>query len=160
MDPECSFLFQQRQYQQTFGLGRRTPTGRTEAGKSFDMTKLLSSLNKWSDERLKEIQAERKLLAEDYKKNRITKAQFDKEDEELRKKEIIAKRENTKATNRATQAYGNMSDDMTKFANTIKDSTEEFSKYGAGFEYLSNKNNDLIKINSGLIIIFILRPDR
>ena len=121
----------------------RTPKGRTQAGQSYDMTQLLSSLNKWSDERLKEIQAERKLLAEDYKKNRISKKEFDAEDKKLRKEETIARRENTKATNRATKAWGDMTDDMTKFANTIKDSTEEFSKYGAGFEYLSNKNNDL-----------------
>ena len=120
----------------------RTPTNRG-AGLKGTMDQILGNLNKWSDENLKTIQAERKQLTEDFQKGRIDKKTFEEADKKVRQEETKAKRENTKATNRLTRAYGDMGDDLQTFDKTVKEASDEMLKFGAGFDYLADSMNDL-----------------
>ena len=61
----------------------RTTTNRG-AGLKGTMDQILGNLNKWSDENLKTIQAERKQLTEDFQKGRIDKKTFEEADKKVR----------------------------------------------------------------------------
>ena len=120
----------------------RTATNR-QSGYNVEMEKIFRKINKFSDEKLKVIAAEKAQLKQDLEQDRITKEQYNKTINKVNAEEVKAKKGNVDATNQLTKAYGNMGDDMQTFNKSVREAQGDMKKFGAGFDYLSDEANNL-----------------